>query len=68
MPQAYPPQRGVGKRAAKDNARTASLAVELVGSAPVEAIDSHSVRLEDAKKAAPDVDRGPHALAATPST
>ncbi len=28
MPQAYPPKRGVGKRAAEENARTASLAVE----------------------------------------
>jgi hypothetical protein len=27
MPQAYPPQRGSGKRATKENARTASLAV-----------------------------------------
>jgi hypothetical protein len=29
MPQAYPPQRGIGKLAAKENARIASLAVEL---------------------------------------
>jgi hypothetical protein len=60
LPQAYPPQRGIGKRATKENARTASLAVERWD------FRRHGLKrpLGNAKKAAPDVDRGPHALAA----
>lgn len=34
MPQAYPPQRGMGKRAAKENVRTASLAVVMTEPLP----------------------------------
>ncbi len=34
MPQAYPPQRGISKRATKMNARTASLAVVMTGALP----------------------------------
>ena len=34
MPQAYPPQRGIGKRATKEKARTASLAGEMTGALP----------------------------------
>jgi hypothetical protein len=32
-PKAYPPKGGVGKRATKENARTASLAVVMTGAA-----------------------------------
>ena len=62
MPQAYPPQRGVGKRATKERKMQGQLRRRLSGGI-FGGIDS-SVRLEDAKKAAPDVDRGPHAPAA----
>jgi hypothetical protein len=60
LAQAYPPQRGIGKRAAKDNARTASLAVERWD------FWRHGLKrpLGRCKKAAPDVNRGPHARAA----
>ena len=60
MPQAYPPQRGIGKRATKENATTASLAVERWD------FRRRGLKrpLGKTKKAAPDVDRGPHALAA----
>jgi hypothetical protein len=34
MLQAYPPQRGIGKWATKENARTASLAVVRTGALP----------------------------------
>jgi hypothetical protein len=34
MPQAYLPQRGIGKRATKDKARTAALAVVMTGALP----------------------------------
>jgi hypothetical protein len=34
MPQACPPQRGMGKRATNDNTRTASLAVVMTGALP----------------------------------